>query len=87
MPLTIEGVCFYTNTEVADILGVSRQTLWRWRAEGGVPQGRRYRRKAVVFTQEEFDQIAAFANRVEPIQSDGRAQRALFSTVTEDRFK
>ena len=83
MPLTIEGVCFYTNTEVAQILGVTRQTLWRWRAEGGVPQGRRYRRKSVVFTKDEFDQIAAFANRIEPIQSDARAQGNLFSTATE----
>jgi len=84
MPLTIEGVCFYTNTEVARTLGVSRQTLWRWRAEGGVPQGRRYRRKSVVFTKDEVDQIAAFANRIEPIRADARAQRNLFSAGTED---
>ena len=83
MPLTIDGVCFYTNTEVAQSLGVSRQTLWRWRAEGGVPQGRRYRRKSVVFTKDEVAQIAAFANRIEPIQSDARAQGSLFSAVTE----
>lgn len=84
MPLTIEGVRFYTNAEVARSLGVSRQTLWRWRVEGGVPQGRRYRRKSVVFTQDEVDQIAAFANRIEPIQPDGRAQGVLFPSGTED---
>jgi len=49
MSLTIEGVEFFTNTEVAHRLGVSRQTLWRWRADGDVPAGRRYRRKSVVF--------------------------------------
>ena len=72
MPLTIEGVEFFTNTEVTQKLGVSRQTLWRWRAEGDVPLGRRYRRKSVVFTKEEVDQIFAFANKVEPIEADGR---------------
>jgi len=72
MPLTIEGVEFFTNTEVTQKLGVSRQTLWRWRADGDVPLGRRYRRKSVVFTKEEVDQIFAFANKVEPIEADGR---------------
>ena len=72
MPLTIEGVEFLTNTEITQKLGVSRQTLWRWRADGDVPLGRRYRRKSVVFTKEEVDQIFAFANKVEPIEADGR---------------
>ncbi len=72
MPLTIEGVEFFTNTEVTQKLGVSRQTLWRWRADGDVPLGRRYRRKLVVFTKAEVDQIFAFANKVEPIEADGR---------------
>lgn len=78
MPREIAGVPFYTNAEVAQMLGISRQTLWRWRAEGAVPKGRHYRRKSVVFTTEEVDQIVAFANRIEPIQSDARAQRSLF---------
>ena len=72
MPLTIEGVEFFTNMEVTQKLGISRQTLWRWRADGDVPLGRRYRRKSVVFTKEEVDQIFAFANKVEPIEADGR---------------
>lgn len=67
MPLTIEGVEFFTTTEVTQILGISRQTLWRWRAEGNVPLGRRFRRKSVVFTKVEVDEIVAFANKVEPI--------------------
>lgn len=73
MPLTIEGVEFFSTTEVTQMLGVSRQTLWRWRAEGDVPLGRRYRRKSVVFTKVEVDEIVAFANKIEPIVVEGRA--------------
>ena len=73
MPLTIEGVEFFTTTEVKQMLGVSRQTLWRWRAEGAVPLGRRYRRKSVVFTRTEVDEIVAFSNRIEPIAVEGRS--------------
>jgi len=73
MPLTIEGVEFFTTTEVTQMLGVSRQTLWRWRAEGNVPLGRRYRRKSVVFTKVEVDEIVSFANKIEPIVVEGRA--------------
>ena len=73
MPLTIEGVEVFTTTEVTQMVGVSRQTLWRWRAEGDVPLGRRYRRKSVVFTRTEVDEIVAFANRIEPIAIEGRS--------------
>ena len=73
MPLTIEGVEFFTTTEVTQMLGVSRQTLWRWRAEGNVPLGRRFRRKAVVFTKVEVDEIVAFGNKIEPIAVDDLA--------------
>jgi predicted DNA-binding transcriptional regulator AlpA len=76
MPLTIEGVEFFTTTEVTQMLGVSRQTLWRWRAEGNVPLGRRYRRKSVVFTKVEVDEIVCFANKIEPIVVEERALSA-----------
>lgn len=73
MPLTIEGVEFFTTTEVTQMLGVSRQTLWRWRAEGNVPLGRRFRRKSIVFSKVEVDEIVAFGNKIEPITFDDRA--------------
>jgi transposase-like protein len=34
MPVKVEGQEYYTNSEVSDELGVSRQTLWRWREKG-----------------------------------------------------
>jgi predicted DNA-binding transcriptional regulator AlpA len=72
MPLAMESVEFFTNTEVTQKLGVSRQTLWRWRADGDILLGRRNRRKSVVFTKAEVDQIFALATKVEPIEADGR---------------
>jgi predicted DNA-binding transcriptional regulator AlpA len=72
-PLTIEGVEFFTTTEATQMVGVSRQTLWRWRAEGDVPLGRRYRRKSVVFTRTEVNEIVAFSNRIEPIAVEARS--------------
>lgn len=73
MPVTIEGVEFFTTTEVTQMLGVSRQTLWRWRAEGNVPLGHRFRRKSIVFSKVEVDEIVAFGNKIEPIAVDDRA--------------
>jgi len=85
MPLTIEGVEFFTTTEVTRMLGVSRQTLWRWRAEGDVPLGRRYRRKSVVFTKVEVDEIVAFANKIEPIAVEDRSLGAGRQTASQRR--
>ncbi len=47
--------------------GVTRQTLWRWRQDGKVPAGRKYRDKQVVFTSAESEQIREYAQRLEPI--------------------
>jgi predicted DNA-binding transcriptional regulator AlpA len=84
MPLTIEGVEFFTTTEVTQMLGVSRQTLWRWRAEGNVPPGRRYRRKSVVFARAEVDEIVALANKIEPIAVEGCSIDAVRLTACKE---
>ena len=87
MPLTIEGVEFFTTTDVTQILGISRQTLWRWRAEGNVPLGRRFRRKSVVFTKVEVDEIVAFANKIEPIAVEDRSLGAGRQTASQEAMK
>lgn len=61
----IEGVDYYTTAEVTSAAGVSRQTLWRWRKEGLVPEGHTFRTRGVLFSRSERDQIVAYANRVE----------------------
>ena len=62
----IGGVAYYTGTGVARAVGVSRQTLWRWRSEGRVPAGHRFRDRQILFTAEELGEIREYANRLEP---------------------
>jgi hypothetical protein len=46
---------------------VSRQTLWRWRSAHRVPQGRRFRNGQVLFSEDEFAEIRAYATQVGPV--------------------
>jgi excisionase family DNA binding protein len=68
MPVQIQGEQYFTNSEVSEELGVSRQTLWRWREKGRIPVGLRYRTRQVLFRRSEVDTIKLFANRLEPIE-------------------
>jgi hypothetical protein len=81
MPVEIQGEQYYTNSEVADELKVSRQTLWRWRDKRSIPAGMRYRTRQVLFTAGEVEEIRQFANRLEPIElgSGPARQLGLFS--------
>ena len=67
-PLSIEGVAYFTAAQVARVAGVTRQTLWRWRQDGKVPTGRRYRDKQILFTQTELDRIRDYAHRLVPLE-------------------
>ena len=67
VPTTIQGLSYWTVSEIADELGVSRQTLWRWRKADEIPQGCKARGNRVVFSRDEVAAIRAFAERVEPI--------------------
>ena len=71
MLLAVSGQEFFTATEVAQDVGVVRQTLWRWRQEGTIPAGSRYRDRQVLFTRAELDRIREFAHRVEPLAAEG----------------
>jgi excisionase family DNA binding protein len=84
MPVRIEGEDYYTHTEVAEELAVSRQTLWRWREKGQIPPGLRYRTRQVVFKREEVEAIRQFANHLEPIElgTGGPKQLGLFPRTT-----
>ena len=76
----IGGRSYYSHSEVADELQVSRQTLWRWREKGKIPTGLRSRSGQVLFTDEEAQMIRDFADRLEPIELGTTAsQMRLFS--------
>jgi len=78
MPILINEISYLTAREIEKELGVSRQTLWRWRQEGKVPAGHRVRSRQVVFTPEEVTAIREYANFVEPIDASARNQLSLF---------
>jgi predicted DNA-binding transcriptional regulator AlpA len=78
MPIEINGLTYVTASEVVDKLDVSRQTLWRWRHEGKIPSGHRFRNRQVVFTPAEVKEIELFATRVDPIDPSDKLQRDFF---------
>ena len=78
MPIVIQGATYYNATEVLAKIDVSRQTLYRWRQSGKIPQGRRFRDRSILFTPSEVEQITQFANHMEPIGQSPAGQMALF---------
>lgn len=75
MSIVIEGVTYFSATEVQDTLGIARQTLWRWRKASTIPQGRRYRGRHIVFSAEEVEEIREFSNRLEPVAAPTASRR------------
>jgi predicted site-specific integrase-resolvase len=67
MSVKISGVIYFSTADVTEELRISRQTLWRWRQNGRIPPGHRYRNRYVLFTKREVEAIRHFANRIEPI--------------------
>ena len=78
MPRVVEGVHYFTSVEIAREIGVSRQTMWRWRKEGKIPVGHRFRDQQVVFTEREVQTIREYANRIERIEDASHGQLQLF---------
>lgn len=80
MPIEIAGARYFLAVEVARAVGVTRQTLWRWRHEAKIPQGHRYRDRQVVFSEAELQAVREYAHRIEPIDADDEQQLRLFKT-------
>ena len=66
VPIQLEGVRYYSISDVQRSLGIARQTLWRWRRDAKIPVGRRYRDRQILYTDREVEQIREYANRIEP---------------------
>ena len=66
MQREISGIQYFSTAAVLSRTDVSRQTLWRWRREGRIPAGHRFRNGQVLFTLDELQEILAYANRIEP---------------------
>jgi len=77
-PVAIDGTFYFSATDVAAVLKISRQTLWRWRRAGKIPLGHRFRDGQTLFTEGEVEEIRSFAHRIEPIGATDRNQLELF---------
>lgn len=77
-PVLIGGTAYFSATDVAAGLKISRQTLWRWRRAGKIPLGHRFRDGQTLFTEREVGEIKVFAQRIEPIGTTDRDQLELF---------
>ncbi len=75
--IIVQGVPYIPTRVVLSRLRITRQTLWRWRKEGKVPLGKRYRDKQLVFSLSEITDILEYAERVEEIPSTGQKQLKL----------
>jgi len=73
MPVEIAGISYLTLSEVLEQVDRSRTTVWRWRSQGKIPPGRRYRDWELLFTIQEVQAIYAYANRI----TDDEAAAAL----------
>ena len=82
MPIEVQGSTFFAGSEIAEEVGVSRQTLWRWRKAGKIPAGYKFRNGQVFFSGPEREAILRFANRIEPQGSEGGdGQLSLFGDM------
>jgi predicted DNA-binding transcriptional regulator AlpA len=80
MAREVEGIRYLTLPEVLQQMQITRQTLWRWRREGHIPAGRRFRDRQVLFSEDEVALIRSHANRIEPISPRGaQSQLNLFT--------
>lgn len=77
--IEVAGIKYFSVVSVARAVGVSRQTVWRWRLARKIPSGHLYRNHQTVFTAEEFEAVREFANRVEPMGHPVSPQMGLFN--------
>ena len=69
MPVTIDGQTYYRTAEVYRMLGITRNTLYRWLHKGILGETElRDSRGWRLFTNYEIDKLSAAINRVIEIE-------------------
>ena len=76
--MELQGIRYLTASALLEEIGVSRQTLWRWRQSGKIPAGQRFRDGRLLFSETEVEEIRDYANRLEPAETGKGAQMKLF---------
>ena len=77
----VADTTYLPATEVAKHVGISRTTMWRWRQEGKIPLGRRYRNGLILFSPAEVELVRTYADRLEPVSAKGAARPKQQSAV------
>lgn len=80
----IDGVAYVPATALAQRVGICRQTLWRWRRQGRIPNGHRHRNGQVIFTQEEAEEVFNYAFQVSPITGPGSSSETTSGASAEE---
>ena len=65
MPVIVNGGTYYRTTEICQMVGISRNTLFRW-LKGGILEKttRRDRRGWRLFTEAQIDRLKAEVNHI-----------------------
>jgi len=64
----IQNEEYFSMTEIADTIGVSRQTIWRWRKAERIPLGSRFRDNRLLFSSIELQEIRRYATQMWPVR-------------------
>ena len=65
MPAKINGDTYYRTSEVCQMVGISRNTLFRWLKKGIIKSRLRDRRDWRLFTEDDVRKLQAEAGRIE----------------------
>jgi transposase-like protein len=77
--MQINGREYISAGDLAQELGITRQTLWRWRHEGKIPEGHRFRNNRIFFAAEDAQAVREYATKFEPAMSTQLNQLKLFN--------
>jgi len=81
----IDGIRYVSASQITEELGITRQTLWRWRSEGKIPPGHKFRNSRILFTPSEAEAIRRHALRLEPLDPVEANQLNLFEEALPRR--
>ncbi len=71
MPVTINSKTYYRTAEVCQIVGISRNTFFRWLRDGLFKDVKNVDRRGWrLFTENDIDRLKAEANQVIPNDTD-----------------
>jgi hypothetical protein len=79
MAISIDGINYIAATDIIRLVGISRQTFWRWRQNGKIPAGYRYRDRRLFYTERELEEIRQYANKIEALHQPYDHQLSLFN--------